>query len=256
MCAAPLTRHGASLRIKTHSQFVLQGHLPLPAAEEGRLRIPQWLVGLVVLAALPGSAFAGDAADQPDLHSFKQHIAACVFCHGEQGRGDAKRGYPRLADLHADYLFEQLRAYQSAKRQNPTMVHMVKDLPAAYLHKMADYFAAQDVQYVPPARVMPRASQGHRIVVQGTGKVPACTRCHGADLRGNAQGVPAIAGQHAKYLKAQLNAFADQVRLTGDNAEKMFRVHTLSASQIGAVVDYLATRTPEQVHDPAQEPKP
>lgn len=212
------------------------------------------LLVFILVFTLPGPAAADDAS--PDLHSFKQHIAACVFCHGEQGRGDARRGYPRLADLHPGYLFEQLRAYQNGTRQNPAMEHMVKDLPPAYLQKMADYFAAQDADYTPPARVMPRASEGQRIVTRGVEGVPACTRCHGDDLRGDAKGVPAIAGQHAKYLKAQLNAFADRVRTTGGDAEKMFRVHTLSPAQIGAVVGYLATRTPAQVHDSVQEPKP
>lgn len=45
-------------------------------------------------------------------------VAACIACHGPNGRGNAPAGYPALAGQHAQYTADQLRQYRSEKRSS------------------------------------------------------------------------------------------------------------------------------------------
>lgn len=45
-------------------------------------------------------------------------IAACIACHGPQGEGLEAAKFPRLSGQHAQYLEDQLKAFQSGKRKN------------------------------------------------------------------------------------------------------------------------------------------
>lgn len=47
-----------------------------------------------------------------------QHISACIACHGPQGTGNAQAKFPVLSGQHADYLTQQLKAYQDKTRSN------------------------------------------------------------------------------------------------------------------------------------------
>ena len=40
-------------------------------------------------------------------------VAACIACHGPNGKGLAPAGYPRLAGQHADYIAAQLTMYRT-----------------------------------------------------------------------------------------------------------------------------------------------
>ena len=60
-----------------------------------------------------------------------------------------------------------------------------------------------------------RLYRGGRKTVQGskTIAVPACIACHGPAGQGNALAkFPAVGGQHATYLAAQLTAYRDRAR--------------------------------------------
>lgn len=45
-------------------------------------------------------------------------IAACLACHGPDGRGNAPAGYPALAGQQANYTAAQLRAYRAGERSS------------------------------------------------------------------------------------------------------------------------------------------
>lgn len=51
----------------------------------------------------------------------KAGITACVACHGPSGRGNPLTDTPNLQGLKADYLAEQLRAYQTGARSASKM---------------------------------------------------------------------------------------------------------------------------------------
>lgn len=48
----------------------------------------------------------------------KRSITACAACHGIQGKGMAKAGFPAVANQHVDYLKGQLAKFKSSVRAN------------------------------------------------------------------------------------------------------------------------------------------
>lgn len=45
-------------------------------------------------------------------------IAACIACHGPNGRGNALAAYPRISHQHADYVMATLAAYSTGQRRS------------------------------------------------------------------------------------------------------------------------------------------
>ena len=79
-----------------------------------------------------------------------------------------------------------------------------------------------------------------------------CTKCHGEKLEGNKElEAPALAGQHAWYLKEQLEYF--KVGARGKKPKdysggKMYAMtKTLSRDDINLISDYIATLTPAKL---------
>jgi len=68
------------------------------------------------------SAVVGDAAKGATAY------ATCAGCHGAGGEGMEAAGYPALRGHTAEYISEQLHAFKSGKRVNPTMNAMAQML--------------------------------------------------------------------------------------------------------------------------------
>ena len=86
-----------------------------------------------------------------------------------------------------------------------------------------------------------RLEQGKRIYEHGLAAsgVAACIRCHGVDGSGQVGHFPRLAGQHAKYLAAQMEAFKDG-RRSNDAGRMMAHVALpMSKHEIEAVAFYL-----------------
>jgi cytochrome c553 len=66
--------------------------------------------------------------------------------------------------------------------------------------------------------------------------IPACQACHGDHGEGNSV-IPRLAGQHAYYLKSQLEAFRSTLR---ENDVMHANTKDMTNSQIEALVSYLA----------------
>ena len=66
--------------------------------------------------------------------------------------------------------------------------------------------------------------------------MPPCQACHGAHGEGNGV-VPRIAGQHADYLKKQLEAFRSTLR---ESDVMHANTTNMTDREIEAVVSYLA----------------
>ena len=73
---------------------------------------------LLSLAILLGAFSVAHAAD---IEAGKASYATCVGCHGATGAGLPAAGYPALSGQSAEYIEEQLHAFKSGKRVNPTM---------------------------------------------------------------------------------------------------------------------------------------
>jgi cytochrome c553 len=200
----------------------------------------------LALLAMPLAAPAQERAGERIPDTMEARVAACVGCHGVQGRGVENVYFPRLAGKPAGYLYNQLIAFREGRRKYVPMNYLLEYLPNTYLMRMADYFAAQNPPpLVQPASRAPRQllQDGSRIVSQGVPgkKVPACVACHGTGLAGQEPGIPGLLGLRADYVSAQLGAWRYGVRTALAPDCMQFVASSLSEPEVAAVAAYLAS---------------
>ena len=70
-------------------------------------------------------------------------IQACMACHGPTGQGNAPAKIPSLGGQHADYLYSQLKNFQSNKRSNDPN-KMMRNI----VHRMTDDELKAVSQYI------------------------------------------------------------------------------------------------------------
>jgi cytochrome c553 len=82
------------------------------------------------------------AGDHLDLGS-AAYSARCASCHGRQGEGSAKKGIPRLAGQHANYLMRQMYDAVEGRRPPLTRTHekMLAPLDYEQLLGLTDYLS-------------------------------------------------------------------------------------------------------------------
>lgn len=179
-------------------------------------------------------------------------VPACTDCHGARGLGDATRGYPVLAGQLPAYLAAQLKAFADGKRNNHTMTPIAKGMNAEQRQAVAAYIAA-----LPPPTVVqepaPTSDDQTALIQQGRqlfqyGKkrarddwVPACHLCHGDRAQGAGSAFPALAGQHASYVRAQLKAWQSGDRTNDPQGLMTSIAARLSDQDINAVAAFLAS---------------
>ena len=186
-----------------------------------------------IATAQPGDAAAG-----------KEMSAVCSACHGADGNSAAAT-FPKLAGLGEKYLLKQLMDIRDGARPIPTMVGQLDGKSDQDLANFAAFYAGQ-------ARSGSQANPdlvtlGEKVYRAGVAErnVAACTACHSPNGKGNAPaGFPALAGQHADYIAAQLKAYRkgyeDDSGRTNDGDTKIMRTTAfgLSDKEIEAVASY------------------
>jgi cytochrome c553 len=171
----------------------------------------------LIISSLFLGALASGATLAAVPDSMAQRTAACVLCHGEQGRASSAGYFPRIAGKPQGYLYNQLINFRQGRRINPAMNHLVAHLSDDYLREIAAYFAAQHPPYpaAQAATVAPPAfERGRRLALEGdpARKIPACVACHGQQLTGVAPAIPGLLGLPRDYLNAQFGAWRLGVR--------------------------------------------
>lgn len=199
---------------------------------------------LAAAAVAAGFLASAHAADKPPAAA-----ATCSSCHGATGRGSAAGGYPRLAGQPARYLAKQLHDFKSGARTNIIMRSIAAGLSDSQIDTLAAYYSHADAPF--PARPEVDAAvlrRGQALVERGNWNAgaPPCASCHGPDLAGLDPDFPALAGQYANYVKAQLSAW-QHGRRSNDPLGLMQHVAAgLDGGDIDAVAAYLAWLRPGQ----------
>lgn len=141
---------------------------------------------------------------------------ACAACHGDDGGGSVDGGFPRLAGLAAGYLTHELDSFGDGSRENETMAPIAQALTSDERRAVAAYYAGlpapQAAEASAPDGVL--SSRGRNLAETGDWSrgVPACGQCHGPAGEGVGAAFPALAGQPAAYLLAQLSAWKARTR--------------------------------------------
>ncbi len=171
---------------------------------------------------------------------------ACFTCHGLEGTGDGA-GSPRLAGLDIGYLQRQLEAYGDGRRRHIQMSWIARQLSASERKQVAAYYAAMPFS----AQALSAASTP-RLYAHGDPSrgIASCASCHGMNGQGLGPANPALAGQPAAYLEAQLEAWRHS-RRRNDPGDVMLRIsQLLTPSESAALAAYAANlpggpRSPE-----------
>ena len=201
-------------------------------------------VATPVLAAPAAIAQAAARHTVPD--TLAQRVQACTVCHGEEGRATRDGYFPRIAGKPAGYLFAQLVHFRDGRRHNATMTYLVEHLTDAYLLEIAQHFAALDLPYAPPPRIVldeAQRARGEQRARRGDPArgIPSCASCHGERLTGVQPALPGLLGLPRDYLLAQFGNWQTGLRRAaapdcmGEIARRM------SPEDIGAVSAWLAT---------------
>ncbi len=168
-------------------------------------------------------------------------IGVCGACHGVDGHSTNPM-FPNLAGQKAWYLEQQLREFRAHTRGDPYAVGymwgMASQLSNASIAALAKYFSEQKPS-AGTAHPAARIREGQQIYHQGIPSegVPACAACHGPNGLGNAH-FPRLAGQHAEYIRKQLDSFRSDMR---DVMIMHAICTTLHVRQDRALADYLAS---------------
>ncbi|CAM3060340.1 c-type cytochrome [Vibrio mytili] len=156
---------------------------------------------------------------QGSIEAGKAKSQTCVACHGADGNSLMDM-YPKLAGQHAKYLEKQLQELKLGMtsggkqgRYDPVMSGMAMPLTDEDIADLSAYYSSLPIsENSTPEDVV---AKGKVLYTAGDAErgITACIACHGA--RGNGtelSGFPKISGQHAAYVKAQLEKFRDGSR--------------------------------------------
>lgn len=164
--------------------------------------------------------------------------STCQNCHGPNGNS-VSATFPRLNGQQADYIAAQLNNFRSHNRSDPHarayMWGMAAQLDDKAIAGLAQYYAGQ--KPTPPQTGGALAAQGAALFANGAPAqdMPPCQSCHGEHAEG-AGIFPRLAGQHADYLRKQLEAFRSSLR---ESDVMHVESKDMTDSQIEALVSYL-----------------
>ncbi|MDN3614697.1 c-type cytochrome [Vibrio gallaecicus] len=180
------------------------------------------------------------------IEAGKAKSQTCVACHGADGNSLITQ-YPKLAGQHAKYLEKQLKELKLGMtsggkqgRYEPVMGAMAMPLSEEDMADLAAYYASLPISNnSTPENVV---AEGKALYTAGDAErgITACIACHGA--RGNGtelSGFPKVSGQHADYIKAQLEKFRDGSRNNDMNAMMRDVAKKLTDADIDTLSKYV-----------------
>ncbi|MCG9554237.1 cytochrome c4 [Vibrio sp. Isolate31] len=183
---------------------------------------------------------------QGSIEAGKAKSQTCVACHGADGNSLITQ-YPKLAGQHEKYLEKQLKELKLGMtsggkqgRYEPVMGAMAMPLSEEDMADLAAYYASLPISSnSTPENVV---DEGKVLYTAGNAErgLTACIACHGP--RGNGtelSGFPKISGQHAEYIKAQLEKFRDGSRNNDMNAMMRDVAKKLTDAEIDTLSKYV-----------------
>ena len=199
----------------------------------------KFLGGVAAIASVLGTVALAESANPPIVAKAEATVTStCQNCHGPFGNSVSPT-FPRLNGQQADYVAAQLKNFRDHSRSDPHarayMWGMASQLDDAMIEALAHYYMTQ--KPTAPQTGGALVEQGAAIFRNGVEAqgIPACQSCHGEHGEGNGI-IPRLAGQHADYLRKQLEAFRSSMR---ESDVMHVESKDMTDSQIEALVSYL-----------------
>jgi len=140
--------------------------------------------------------------------------ATCVACHTAEGP-TADPSIPVLAGQSIFAIYKELQDFKSGARANETMAPIAQALEPKQMADVAAYYARLSRADLASAADHPSFAGPEIAALALNGDaaraLPPCAACHAGGAGGPLE-TPALAGQSAPYVAAQLKAFADGSR--------------------------------------------
>jgi cytochrome c553 len=211
--------------------------------------------------AIPDAKIATAIKPGGNAQAGEAKAAACGGCHGADGNSApeiyAAMKAPKLAGQVPEYIVKSLHDFKAGRRVNEMMTPQAQAVSNADIADIAAYYGSQKATAGKPTQ-KELLAQGEKIFFKGKGRpdvVAACVGCHGLNGIGNRDWgkimalppvtlAPAIGGQHGGYIADQLMAYKTGKRST--DASRVMRdiAGRLTAQDIAAVSEYIATLQP------------
>jgi cytochrome c553 len=191
---------------------------------------PDFVISSVVVKS---GMLEGDGAEAIGRGATLAH--QCAVCHGADGISHTN--FPNLAGQYAEVIYKELNDFKSGARVNATMSPFAQALTDRQMLDVANYYASLSK--------LRSVGQAPVIVTNGAPlrNIPPCGSCHG-DID-HKIGSPWLDGEPADYIKAQLEAFASDVR-RNDTSEQMRNIaRGLTPQEIDAAASYYASQPPK-----------
>jgi len=190
-------------------------------------------LGLITLA-LTSSAFAATSGAKIDSQ-------LCSICHGRGGT-TTNELFPQLAGQPMPYFIAQMKAFRNKSRSEENAKRFMWGISSRLsdqdIEELASFYQKQIPLSLGKISNQPQYDLGKNIFTNGLldKAVPPCMACHGEKGEGS-ELTPRLGGQHAAYLKRQLNVFYGNERPAALAMHEV--VKGLSSSDIDAIAQYL-----------------
>jgi cytochrome c553 len=173
----------------------------------------------------------------------KQKSQLCQGCHGLRGYS-LVTVIPKLAGQYGDYIVKELRNFEAGTRSNQIMSAMSLTVDDDDLADIGAYFSSQKKM---SGGNLPANPIGEKLFLNGdpSRSILACVNCHGSNGKGRRSWTsmfPVIGGQHADYLRVQLNNFRSGFRTNSAVGIMNKMAEHLTDEEIEGIVGYLSTR--------------
>jgi cytochrome c553 len=168
-----------------------------------------------------------------DADTLEQRLAACLACHGENGRSQTPN-VPSLGAQPAFYVLIQLYMFREGLRRVDVMNEAAKGLSNDDLLTVAETIA----QLPPPGPAAGAADRARVARAQAVIQQNRCNFCHKGDFTGE-QNVPRLAGQREDYLVQAMRAYKDNTR-RGYDAAMADVMYPIGDDQIRDLAHFLA----------------
>jgi cytochrome c553 len=186
----------------------------------------------------------------PDLENGRKVYLTCAVCHRPEGWGTRDGNYPQIAGQIHSVIIKQLADIRARNRDNPLMYPFSVPRILGGSQSIADVAA-----YVAQLPMQPNNGVGPGVDLQLGEQLykDNCVKCHGDRGQGDEkEHMPAIAGQHYRYLMRQFNLIRLGRRKNADS-KMVKQIEGFTPREQSAVLDYASRLRPadEKLADPS-----
>lgn len=176
---------------------------------------------------------------EPDLENGRRLYEQCAVCHDPEGWGRENGVYPQIAGQLPNVIIKQLADIRAGNRGNPMMYPFASGRILRNAQDIADvsaYVAQLPMTLDNGKGSRSRARRGEELYAAN------CVDCHGESGEGdNEDHIPAIYGQHYKYLVRQFDWIRIGRRMNADEemVEQIQNFHTGDMYDVLSYTSYL-----------------